>query len=72
MPEMIFVSSEGIEAIGYDVERQELHIRYLKSGMTYVYYGVDEWVFEEFRLADSKGTYLNTRIKPMNFQYGKL
>lgn len=71
MPEMIFVDSKPIEAIGYDSGTQELHVRFLKSGETYVYYVVEEWVFQEFMQADSKGIYLNTKIKP-HYQCGKL
>ena len=68
---MMFVDSKGIEAIGYDSELMELHVRYLKSGETYVYYGVEEWTFRELMEADSKGTYLNTQIKG-RFEFGKL
>ncbi len=71
MPEMEYIDSSNIEAIGYDSDSQELHVRFLKSGETYVYYGVEEWVFQELRQADSKGTYLNTNIKE-RYQYGKL
>lgn len=71
MPEMQFVDSSNIEAIGYEADAQELHVRFLKSGETYVYYAVEAWVFEELMQTDSKGTYLNTRIKP-HYQYGKL
>ena len=71
MPEMEFIDSSNIEAIGYDSDNQELHVRFLKSGETYVYYGVDEWVFQEFMQADSKGIYLNHNIKE-RYQYGKL
>jgi len=41
----------------------EHHVRFLKSGATCVYYSVEEWVFQEFMRADSKGMYLNTSIK---------
>lgn len=71
MPDMEFVDSSNIEAIGFDPDSQELHVRFLKSGETYVYYGVEEWVFQEFLQADSKGTYLNANIK-YRYQYGKL
>jgi hypothetical protein len=71
MPEMHFVDSKNVEAIGYDADSAELHVRFLKSGDTYVYYSVDEWVFQEFMQADSKGTYLNTDIKG-RYQYAKL
>ena len=71
MPEMHFVSSSNVEAIGYDSDNQELHVQFLKSGETYVYYAVEDWVFQEFMQADSKGTYLNTNIKG-RYQYSKL
>ena len=71
MPEMQFVVSSNIEAIGYDPQTRELHVRFLKSGATYVYYEVDAWVFEELMRADSKGSYLNRMIK-RKYQYGKL
>ena len=71
MPEMHYVDSSNIEAIGYDPDTQQLHVRFVKSGETYVYYDVEEWVFQEFMQADSKGTYLNNQIKE-RFQYSKL
>ncbi|MEX2628484.1 MAG: KTSC domain-containing protein [Tistlia sp.] len=71
MIEMHYVDSSNIEAIGYDHDNQELHVRFLRSGETYVYYGVEEWVFQELLQADSKGTYLNTHIK-RKYQYGKI
>ncbi len=71
MPEMIFVDSKNVEAIGYDIVTLELHVRFLKSGETYVYYAVEEWRYQEFQLADSKGQYLNANIKP-NYQHAKL
>lgn len=71
MPDMQYVDSSNIEAIGYEAGSQELHVRFLKSGETYVYYAVDEWVFVELMQSDSKGRYLNANIKP-NYQSGKL
>lgn len=63
MPDMVFVDSSNIEAIGYDSATRELHVRFSKSGETYVYYEVEEFVFEDFKRADSKGTFLNASIK---------
>jgi len=71
MPEMIFVDSSSVEAIGHDSGSLELHVRFLKSGETYVYYGVEEWRYQELMQSDSKGSYLNNNIKP-NYQYAKL
>jgi hypothetical protein len=72
MPEMIFVDSTSIEAIGYVPDSHELYVKFLKSGETYVYYEVEEWEFEEFKQADSKGTYYNSKIKPNHPHYAKL
>jgi hypothetical protein len=71
MPEMVFVDSSNIEAIGYDGSSLELHVRFLRSGETYVYHGVEEWRHQELMQADSKGVYLNASIKP-NYQCAKL
>jgi hypothetical protein len=71
MPEMEFVVSENVEAIGYDVENRELHVRFLRSGVTYVYSNVDEYIFQELRMAESKGAYINQRIRN-NFEFRKL
>ena len=68
---MIFVDSSSIEAIGYDRDSAELHVRFLKSGETYVYYNVDEVVYAELMQSDSKGLFLNRRIKG-TYDYGKL
>ena len=71
MPEMVFVDSSNIEAIGYEAGSMELHVRFIKSGETYVYYSVEEFLFQEFLQSDSKGAFLNARIKP-NYQGSKL
>ena len=62
MPEMHYVDSSDVEAIGYDPDARELHVRFIKSG-NYVYLDVEEWVFSEFLQAESKGRYLNQSIK---------
>lgn len=70
MPEMIYVDSSNIEAVGYDPETLELHVQF-RNGRTYVYYSVEDWTYQELLNAESKGTFLNTRIKP-NYQFGQL
>lgn len=71
MPEMHHVDSESIEAIGYDRDAQELHIRFLKSGETYVYYSVEEWVFDDILQTESKGRYLNENIRG-RYEFGRV
>lgn len=66
MPEMQYVESRNIEAIGYDGEGRQLYVRFLQdggSGALYVYHGVEEWVYDEFLAAPSKGRYLHQNIK---------
>ena len=62
MPEMHYVDSSNVEAIGYDPDARELYVHFIKSG-SYVYVDVEEWVFNEFLQAESKGQYLNQNIK---------
>lgn len=70
MPEMIYVDSSNIEAIGYDAEAGELHVQFHGSGR-YVYSNVPLEVFEQFQSAPSKGSFLNREIKN-RFQYSQL
>jgi hypothetical protein len=70
MPEMIYVDSSNIEAVGYDAASSELHVQFLKSGL-YVYHDVPQHVFEELLSADSKGSYFNRNIKPVYTHFEK-
>ncbi len=63
MIEMHYVESSNIEAVGYDKDARQLHVRFLKTGATYVYDAVDEWVFDEFRQCESRGKYFNQEIR---------
>ncbi len=56
------VESSNIDMIGYDQDSSQLHVRF-KSGAEYVYDEVPVAVHEEFLDADSKGKFLNERIK---------
>jgi hypothetical protein len=58
MPKMIPVESSAIQAVGYDDDAEELHVRYSDSGL-YIYHGVPRDVFEELMLAPSKGAFIN-------------
>lgn len=62
MPEMIYVDSSNIEAIGYDDDAQELHVRFL-SGASYIYHGVPRQIFDDLMQATSKGSFLNREVK---------
>ncbi len=62
MVEMQYVQSSNIEAIGYDGDNMELHVRFLTTGL-YVYLEVPEEVFAGLCAAPSKGSYLNRVVK---------
>ena len=63
MPEMLFVQSSNVEAIGYDESSTELWVQYV-GGRTYIYDGVPPSTFEELRSAPSIGSYMNRQVKP--------
>lgn len=69
MPEMVFVDSSNIEAIGHDGDAQQLHVRFL-TGETYVYNGVQREVFDALMEAPSKGSFLNREVKGV-YEYSK-
>ena len=62
MPDMHYVDSSNVEAIGYDPDARELYVQFIGSG-NYAYLDVEEWVCDEFLQADSKGQYLNQNIR---------
>jgi hypothetical protein len=67
-PEMQWVESSNVEAIGYDSDSAELYVRYLNQPLTYVYTDVPQSTFDDLMGAPSKGSYLNREIKP-SFQF---
>jgi hypothetical protein len=62
MPEMIPVKSSNIEAIGYDHENNDLHIKFI-GGKTYIYEKVVLSVYDELMTAESVGKYFSAYIK---------
>ena len=62
-PDMQYVDSSNVEAIGFDSEAGEIHVQF-QGGRTYVYGETDEVTFEELRDADSIGSYVNRVLKP--------
>jgi hypothetical protein len=57
------VESSCVARIGYDAEAEEAYVEFHDSGV-YAYSGVPRSVYDEFASADSKGTFINTVIKP--------
>lgn len=63
LPEMAPVDSTSIAAIGYDRARSELYVQFVDGG-TYAYSLVPVRIYLELLTSESKGRYVNTRIKP--------
>jgi hypothetical protein len=57
------VQSSSIAAAGYDRAQEILRIRYV-GGPAYDYLAVPPNVFDDFLAAESKGRFVNCRIKP--------
>ena len=67
--EGIKVESSNINKIGYGTH-EDLYVEY-KSGNTYKYKGVPHDLFEEFTKAESKGRFMNEKVKG-KFDYEKV
>ena len=62
MVEMISVSSSNVAEVGYDIQNQDVHVRFL-NGSLYVYKGVPQHEFEGLKCAASVGSYLHWNFK---------
>ncbi len=67
IPKLHPVESSAVARIGYDVEAEEVYVKYL-GGDLYAYEGVPAGVFEELASAESKGTFVNVVIKRYPFR----
>lgn len=56
------VSSSNILSAGYDPESETLEIEFL-GGAVYQYYNVNDHLYEQFKLAPSKGQFFHMYIK---------
>jgi KTSC domain len=63
MVDMIPVVSSNIDSVGYDNDKQELHVMF-KGGKVYIYEKVYQSVHSNMMAADSIGGFLSKTIKP--------
>lgn len=68
--ERIEVESTNIEAVTYNENDSVLTIEF-KSGATYEYYDVPEYIVDELLTAESKGRYANRNIYK-SYRYSKI
>jgi hypothetical protein len=57
------VESSAIESVGYDARTRTLEIEYAAGGV-YRYLGVPPRTYDLLLRADSRGAFVNRRIKP--------
>ena len=57
------IKSSNIEAVGYDKDKQELHVQFGGTGKTYVYEGVPQAKHTALLGAESIGSFFHTHIK---------
>jgi hypothetical protein len=70
MPEMTPVKSSLIKAIGYNDEKEELHVEF-KNGSEYLYQGVPQGTYEALANANSVGAFFAANIKN-TFEFAKV
>lgn len=58
------IDSSAISQVGYQDQRRLLYVTYKDSGGSYVYVGVPRRDYDDLLKAESKGVFINTRIKP--------
>jgi hypothetical protein len=63
--------SDCVESLDYDVETQELTINFWERG-SYKYFGFENWAFNEFNNAGSRGTYFNLYIRNAGYAYERI
>ena len=64
------VDSSSLSSVGYDAGSETLEVEF-KNGGVYRYLEVPEDEWQSLQSAESKGSYLNTHIKP-SYRYRKL
>jgi KTSC domain len=63
----VLVESSAITAIGYDSDALQLEVEF-RSGAVYQYYGVPPEIHAALLRSESKGRYLNAKIRN-RFEY---
>lgn len=69
--DLFYVDSKSVDQIGYDEDQCEVHVVF-KNGRHYVYSEVPKEVWDSFKDASSKGTFINQEFKAKGFPYRQL
>lgn len=68
---MYSVNSSNVAYAGYDREKKRLYVEFL-TGDVYVYYDVEEQIWNGLQRADSKGSYIHFFIRISDYRYDKV
>ncbi|MGC4152197.1 MAG: KTSC domain-containing protein [Propionicimonas sp.] len=63
IPKLHHVESSAIEKVGYEPSELTLVVMF-KGGALYRYAGVPQHLYDQLLTAESKGSFVNRRIKP--------
>jgi hypothetical protein len=66
--DFIYVDSSSVDQIAYDEDQGEAHVIF-KGGAHYIYSGVTQEVWDLFRDAGSKGTFVNQEFRAKGYDY---
>ena len=66
----IRVTSTSIISVGYDPDTKTLELEFV-NGNTYQYFDVSRSIYEALMAADSKGAFVNTRVKD-HYRYSQV
>jgi hypothetical protein len=69
--ELTYVDSKSLDQIGFDEDAREAHVIF-KGGRHYVYSDVSIETWKQFRIASSKGTFVNEEFKAKGYPCRKL
>ena len=62
MVDMHAIQSSTVDAVGYDAEASELHVRFRSSPSAYIYQGVPQGVFDSLMTSPSVGSFLHREV----------
>lgn len=66
--DFIYVDSTSVDQIAFDEEQGEAHVIF-KGGAHYIYSGVTQEIWELFRDAPSKGTFISQEFRAKGYTY---
>lgn len=57
------LGSSNVQAIAYDEEKKEVHVKFHPDGIEYIYENVGPGIWDELQHTASKGRYVQIQLK---------